>query len=380
MRRIAACSLLLPCVLLFACGTGTAESSSGSAWADRSPTGHMALEYAKEFSVDYYGEDALITIAGKDQYLLVPEGETPPAGVDDSITILQQPLDNLYVAASSAMDLFDGIGALDSVHMTSTAETGWSLPNVQSAMENGTLEYVGKYNAPDYEAILSGGCALAVESTMIYHSPEIREKLETLGIPVLVEHSSYESHPLGRMEWIKLYGLLLGKTEAAESFFQAQSRKLDDICTGESTGKTVAFFYISSNGSVNVRKPGDYISKMIELAGGQYIFSADDLNVEENALSTMNIQMEAFYAGAKDADYLIYNSTIDGAVSTIDQLLQKSPLLADFAAVQSGNVWCTEQNMFQQTTGAADMIADLHAVVTGEADGKTQLTYLHRVQ
>ena len=94
----------------------------------------------------------------------------------------------------------------------------------------------------------------------------------------------------------------------------------------------------------------------------------------------MNIQMEAFYAGAKDADYLIYNSTIDGAVSTIDQLLQKSPLLADFAAVQSGNVWCTEQNMFQQTTGAADMIADLHAVVTGEADGKTQLTYLHRVQ
>ena len=350
MRRITACSLLLPCVLLFACGTGTAESSSGSAWADRSPTGHMALEYAKEFSVDYYGKDALITIAGKDQYLLVPEGETPPAGVDDSITILQQPLDNLYVAASSAMDLFDGIGALDSVHMTSTAETGWSLPNVQSAMENGTLEYAGKYNAPDYEAILSGGCELAVESTMIYHSPEIREKLETLGIPVLVEHSSYESHPLGRMEWIKLYGLLLGKTEAAESFFQAQSRKLDDICT------------------------------MLELAGGQYIFSADDLNVEENALSTMNIQMEAFYAGAKDADYLIYNSTIDGAVSTIDQLLQKSPLLADFAAVQSGNVWCTEQNMFQQTTGAADMIADLHAVVTGEADGKTQLTYLHRVQ
>ena len=237
-------------------------------------------------------QGCLITIAGKDQYLLVPEGETPPAGVDDSITILQQPLDNLYVAASSAMDLFDGIGALDSVHMTSTAETGWSLPNVQNAMENGTLEYAGKYSAPDYEAILSGGCELAVESTMIYHSPEIREKLETLGIPVLVEHSSYESHPLGRMEWIKLYGLLLGKTEAAESFFQAQSRKLDDICTGESTGKTVAFFYISSNGSVNVRKPGDYISKMIELAGGQYIFSADDLNVEENALSTMNIQME----------------------------------------------------------------------------------------
>ena len=38
---------------------------------------------------------------------------------------------------------------------------------------------------------------------MIYHNPEVKEKLEEFGIPVLVEHSSYESHPLGRTEWVK---------------------------------------------------------------------------------------------------------------------------------------------------------------------------------
>ena len=48
---------------------------------------------------------------------------------------------------------------------------------------------------------------------MIYHKPEVQEKLEQFGIPVLVEHSSYESHPLGRTEWLKLYGVLLGKEE-----------------------------------------------------------------------------------------------------------------------------------------------------------------------
>lgn len=62
---------------------------------------------------------------------------------------------------------------------------------------------------------------------------------------------------------------------------------------------------------------------MIELAGGNYLFSAEDLNVEENALSTMNIQMETFYAAAKDADYLIYNSTIDGDIPNMEQFLQK---------------------------------------------------------
>ena len=118
---------------------------------------------------------------------------------------------------------------------------------------------------------------------------------------------------------------------------------------------------------------------MIELAGGNYLFSAEDLNVEENALSTMNIQMETFYAAAKDADYLIYNSTIDGDIPNMEQFLQKSPLLADLKAVKEQHVRCTKQNLFQQTTGAADMIADFHEIVTGAADGKDQLTYLHRI-
>lgn len=73
--------------------------------------------------------------------------------------------------------------------------------------------------APDYELILSGGCGLAVESTMVNHVPEVREKLEELGIPVLIDQSSYESHPLGRTEWIKLYGALLGKGGACAAAF-----------------------------------------------------------------------------------------------------------------------------------------------------------------
>ena len=144
--------------------------------------------------------------------------------------------------------------------MTSTTEKNWSLPHIQAALEQGTMLYVGKYSAPDYETILSQECNLAIESTMIYHSPEIQEKLETLGIPVLVERSSYESHPLGRMEWMKLYGLLMNRETEADAYFTAQSEKLDSILTEKNTGKTVAFFYITTNGSVNIRKPGDYTS------------------------------------------------------------------------------------------------------------------------
>ena len=105
-------------------------------------------------------------------------------------------------------------------------------------MTDGDIEYAGKYSAPDYEAICDADCDLALESTMIYHTPKVKEQLERLGIPVLVERSSYESNPLGRMEWIKLYGVLTGKEEQAEALYDEQLDALAPILDQPSTGKT----------------------------------------------------------------------------------------------------------------------------------------------
>ncbi len=93
----------------------------------------------------------------------------------------------------------------------------------------------------------------------------------------------------------------------------------------------------------------------------------------------MNIQAETFYDIARDADILIYNSTIEGEITSISELVGKSSILSDIKAVKEGNVWCTGQNMFQQTTGAADMICDLNAVFTDTYDS-ADLTYLHRLE
>jgi iron complex transport system substrate-binding protein len=212
---------------------------------------------------------------------------------------------------------------------------------------------------------------------MIYHTPEVKEQLERFGVPVLVERSSYESHPLGRMEWIKLYGVLLGKEAEAEAYFDRQLEKLAPVLEQENTGRTIAFFYITSNGAVSVRKSGDYIAKAIDLAGG--VYALQDLTDEENALSTMNIQMETFYQEARDADVLIYNSAIDADLETISQLVDKSAPLADFKAVQNGNVWCTGKSMFQESQAVGDIILDIHAILAEEPPPDEALTYLHRL-
>ena len=339
----------------------------------------LELQYADQFSVDYYEDGyALITIVGDGQFLLVPEGKEAPEGLDSDIAVIKQPLDNIYLVATSAMDLFCALDGLDSISLSGTNADGWYIDKAKKAMEDGDIAFAGKYSAPDYELILSKNCDLAIESTMIYHQPEVQEKLEKFGIPVLVEHSSYESHPLGRTEWIKLYGVLLGKEDQAQKLFQEQVDKLKSVEDSENTGKTVAFFYINSMGAANVRKSNDYVSKMIELAGGEYIFH--DPAEDDNALSTMNMQMEEFYAKAKDADYIIYNSTIDGELDSIDELLAKSSLLADFKAVKDGNVWCTGQNLFQETMGLATMIEDIHTMLTSDDPKLDSLTYMKKLK
>ena len=361
--------------MLFITACGEKENK-----ADMSFIGSMELKYAEQFSVDYCENGCSVVTIGDDRLLIVPENTDVPEDTA-GMTVIRQPIENIYVAATSAMDLFDSIDKLDDVKMTSTNSGSWSLPAIRSAIDSGNINYIGKYSSPDYETLVSENCGLAVESTMIYHTPEVKEQLQLLGIPVLVERSSYETHPLGRMEWVKLYGLLTGESEAAEELFNEKTKAFDKISVtdiAEDERKTAAFFYITSNGYFSIRKPGDYVSKMIELAGGRYIFTADDLKVDDNALSTMNIQTETFYDIAKNADILIYNSTIDGELDSIDQLIGKCGVLADFKAVKEGNVWCTGQNMFQQTTGAADMICDLNAVFTDTADS-SDLTYLHKL-
>ena len=336
----------------------------------------MDLLYADQFSVDYYENDiSLITIGDTDQFLLLPEGMSAPVGLPDSIKILQKPVKNIYLVATSAMDDFIHLDAMDLIALSGTKDTGWYLPEAKTAMEEGKIAYAGKYSAPDYEKILSSDCGLAVESTMIYHTPEVKEQLERLGIPVLVERSSYENHPLGRMEWIKLYGLLLGREDAAAEYFDTQVEKLRDILQTENTGKTVAFFYITSNGAANVRKSGDYLAKAIELAGGTYLFQ--DLPGEDNAQATTNLQMEAFYAKAKQADVLIYSSTIDGELQTMEELLEKSPVLSDCKAVKEGAVWCTGKNLFQESLGLGDLMVDIHKILTEDQVAQDELTYLH---
>lgn len=377
----------LLCVFAICALTACTENKTGVT-AERSRDAHTEIEglewqeyvdlsYAECFTIENYaGGFRLITVSDDARYLIVPEGGCAPQGLKNDIIVINQPVSDIYLAATAAMDMFRSLDALGTITLSGTDAGGWYIEEAKQAVESGAMLYAGKYSAPDYELILSKNCPLAIENTMILHTPEVKEQLEQLGVAVLVDYASNESHPLGRIEWVKLYGTLLGKEAQAQQIFDAQAKTYTEIEQQvQKSGKSVVIFYLTENGAASVRSPSDYMVKIVASAGGTYVF--DDLETDGKKSTSMTIQMETFYARAKSADYLIYNSSIGGEYENLEALLKKEALLADFDAVKENHVWCAPKSLYQESMSTGKLITDIYAVLNEETP---QTTYLYHLE
>ena len=324
-------------------------------------------EYAKCFAIHRYSDGfACLIVNDGRKYLLLPEGKNVPEKIDPNTIVLQRPLDNIYLAASAAMCHFDAISAVDNISLSGIEKDDWYIDSAKKRMESGELIYGGKYSAPDYEMMVEKNIDLAVESTMILHTPKVQEKIEQLDIPVFIDRSSYEDSPLGRCEWVKVYGLLTEKEDEAASSFSEQRQFAESFDKAEMTGKKVAFFSLNSNHQIVTRKKNDYLAKMIELAGGTYLTASDDFG--ETSSSQLTISTEAFYDYASSADIIIYNTAIEDAPASLEKLIGMDMTFKNFSAMQEGKVWCTDKSLYQYANEAGKIIYDLHEIVSNEVD------------
>lgn len=350
--------------------TKDAEGNSipGLAWESDLP-----LQYAEGFQVSFYQDGyALISVREEGRWLLVPEGKPVPEGLDPEIRVISKRPERIYLAATSAMSLFDALDALKVIRFSSLRQEDWTVPGAAEAMERGDILFAGKYDTPDYESLVREDCDLAIESTMITHAPKVRELLEALGIPVFVDRSGYETHPLGRTEWIRLYGVLTGRQAEADAFFAEQAGALQQY---EDTGLSVAFFYINTRGEAVVREPSDYIPGMIAMAGG--CCATQEVRGGGQGHVSVSLSLEDFYNMAGEADFLIYNGAIDTAVCSLEDLTARNGLLGEFRAVKEGRVWLAGKELNQATGHVSAFITDVHRMLTGE-DG--EMTFLTRMK
>ena len=170
------------------------------------------------------------------KYLIVPEDVEIPAGLDQEMIVINQPVDRIYAAAEGAMVILDELGQEGKIAAVGCEKEDCVIESIADAMEEDQIVYAGSYEEPDYKKLLKSQWDLSIFPSEILpgeedEEEEKEEKLEKLEeiierhtileVRMLVDRSDDEEEELAKKEWVKVYGVLFGCEEKAAELFDA---------------------------------------------------------------------------------------------------------------------------------------------------------------
>lgn len=346
--------LVLP---LLGCTENEAEPESQT-------TEVLEVKYSNGFSVEYL-EDGIKKMEDADGrvIMMVPDGEKLPEEYENADVILEGDLETVMTASSTQVCLLRAVDELDAIVAVTNDRATWTIEEIPKAMDAGKIAYVGNHNAPDYELITSLNPSLVFVYSGNSGQFDLMAKLDELNINYIVCNEYMEDDPRGRMEWMKIYGALFNKERIANAFFDRAVKNIDEVMEkAEKQDKPKVVWGMVNDGKVYVPGNDSYVGKMIEMCGGDYVFK------DMKGAGSSTITLEEFYAGAKDAEIMIYSS-MEAYTPNIEALIETAPIMENIKAVQDNKVWCLGDDFYQSIDLTDAVISDLYSIF--HEDGET---------
>lgn len=361
--------------LLAGCGEASKPSSSNNAGNKKDTS--INFKYAKGFQVKYIDNGCKLVIdsAGK-KFLLVPNGKNAPKGYTDA-KIVNTPIKKVAAFSTTYVSALRSIGELNSVAAVTTEKDKWYLNEIKKGIDNGSIVYVGKQDSPNYEQIKAVHPDIAILHTGSASQEKQITKLESLGITCISYNEHMQDNPLAKIEAIKVLAAFFNKDELAQNNFNKIESNIKAVSEKVKTSKKpkVAYAYILK-GLVYVPNEGSYVAKMIDLAGGDYIFN----NIGKNEGAYSKISLEEFYQKAKTADVLIYDNTSDLSVKSLNNLVTNNSILKDMSPITNDKVWGINKTYWQDTDKMDTIIKDMSAAFYPKKYSNYKPTYYYKLK
>lgn len=328
MSRVIA--LLVICCLFAGCSSSGNHRTSGTVLASDT------ARYAEGFKI--YRHDGYIEVDIVDpwnkgrllqRYFLVERGKTMAANLPQG-TLVRVPMDHIVVYNSVHSAIIELLGATDRV--VGACEVKYmDTPEMKRRLESGEIADLGQATAPNVERMVELGTEVVLASPFknAGYGP-----VEKLGIPVLECADYMESTPLGRAEWIRIYGLLLGKEALADSIFAEAERNylsLKSLTAGVSHRPAVipekrfgSSWYVPAGNS--------YMARFYEDAGADYLFSYLE------GAGTVPLSFETVLDKGIHADFWLIKYNMEGEMSYSDLQTEYTPYSA-FDAFKRRNIY-----------------------------------------
>ena len=295
----------------------------------------ITLDYAKGFTITRLENITLVTInsagiGGSDSltYALIPIGMDKPKylQVDQEIPV---PVESIVVTSTSHLPFLDLLGVSD--RLVGFPNTNFvSSEIIRSRIEQGLIKEVGTANGLDLELLIE----LQPELVMSYFSGPDRGELDLLdksSIPVVLNVDFKEASPLGRAEWIKFMGLIVGKYQEADSVFdqiEQEYQKLTRL-TREVRDKPSVFSGILYGDSWFAPGGKSFVARFIEDAGGIYTWT------DYSSVGSVELSFESVLERNATTDFWIGA----GGFSSKESLRAADHRYTNFYAFETGDVY-----------------------------------------
>lgn len=186
------------------------------------------ISYAKHFRIishaDYKELQVLNPETGKieKRYGLVKRDKQ--VSLPGDLTKIEIPLKSVVALSGTHIGMLEKIGCADKISGISSKNYVFNATVLQACNAGKVAEFadMGILNP---ESVLKTGAKVIVYNGFEGAPPPNEEKLEKLGILCLPDYDWKEQHPLGKAEWIKLFGVLFDKEQAAEAYFTGLEKR-----------------------------------------------------------------------------------------------------------------------------------------------------------
>lgn len=296
-------------------------------------TENFTLKYATGFSVRIEGNNKWINVLYPFQgategyhYLLIPEGEEPPAH-DDKTIVIKVPVKTIVCTSTTHIPFLDYLGETNALVGFPTTDY-ISSEKTRRRIDNGHVKDLGIDKGMNLELLTTLQPDLVMGYSMSSDLGQFK-KIQELGTPVVYNAEYLEKHPLGRAEWIKFMALFFNKEKEADSIFNFIET---EYLNAQEKVKTVTTRPSVMSGIVYGDSwflPGgqNYAAKLIQDSGSDYLWRDDSSN------GYLQLSFESIYNTAKNADLWIGVGSFQ-SLSEIKASEERYSLFKPFAAKQ----------------------------------------------
>jgi len=263
------------------------------------------------------------------QYILTEDISRIPDSLNQ-LPVIQIPVKRVICMSTTHVAMIDALGESDAIVGISGSDY-ISNPVLSSRLEAGEVKDVGADQTLNYELILSLHPDLIIAYGITAEVNGMVDRLEGLGIPVILNGDYLEVQPLGKTEWIRFLASFFERDIEADSTFRSvasayeQYKKL--IRDNDQKPSVMTGLPWKDNWYIPGGK--SFAAAYIRDAGGNYLW--EDLDSRE----AVPIDLEAIFARAASADLWINC----GAARSLAEITETDKRLSRFEPVGTGRVF-----------------------------------------